>query len=193
MLRCAGIETPARSMLCDPPHRSPRSRCWCGGGTRQTRGAPVAAVVTPCGATCGRSPVRRETRRAWCAGRVPSARRPWWRGLYVGRAPPSACPPSGGADMNRRGVVARGLAAQRQGNSTGRRVTVLLHDGGDHIGQALAQHGLEPAPSQRTISRLLHRYAKEGTESNPHPLSVHQLGNVLPVLTWLESQGKMAT
>ncbi len=79
------------------------------------------------------------------------------------------------------------------GNSTGRRVTVLLHDGGDHIGQALAQHGLEPAPSQRTISRLLHRYAKEGTESNPHPLSVHQLGNVLPVLTWLESQGKMAT
>src|SRR5215813_1826387 len=31
------------------------------------------------------------------------------------------------------------------------------------IQQALAQQGIEPVPSQRTIYRLLHRYAKEVT------------------------------
>jgi putative transposase len=29
------------------------------------------------------------------------------------------------------------------------------------IQQALAQHGIEPGPSQRTIYRILHRYARE--------------------------------
>jgi uncharacterized protein YjcR len=35
--------------------------------------------------------------------------------------------------------------------------------GATAIQQALAQQGREPVPSQRTISRLLHRYAKEVT------------------------------
>src|SRR5438093_1580799 len=61
------------------------------------------------------------------------------------------------------------------------------------IQQALAQHGREPVPSQRTMYRILHRSAKEVIETNHHHPSVHQRGNVLPVLTWPPRQGNMAT
>src|SRR6185369_3370894 len=58
------------------------------------------------------------------------------------------------------------------------------HDcGATAIQQALAQQGIAPVPSQRTIYRILHRYAKEVIETNHYPPSVHQQGNVLPVLT----------
>jgi len=68
------------------------------------------------------------------------------------------------------------------------------HDcGATAIQQALAQQGIEPVPSQRTLYRILHRYAKEVIETNHYPPSVHQQGNVLPVLTWPRRQGNMAT
>jgi len=68
------------------------------------------------------------------------------------------------------------------------------HDcGATAIQQALAQQGIAPVPSQRTIYRILHRYAKEVIETNHYPPSVHQQGNVLPVLTWPRRQGNMAT
>ena len=51
------------------------------------------------------------------------------------------------------------------------------------IQQALAQQGREPVPSQRTMYRMLHRYAKEVIEINHRHPSVHQRGHVLPVLT----------
>jgi transposase len=35
--------------------------------------------------------------------------------------------------------------------------------GASSIQQALAQHGIEPVPSQRTIYRILHRYGQEVT------------------------------
>jgi putative transposase len=60
------------------------------------------------------------------------------------------------------------------------------------IQQALAQQGIEPVPSQRTIYRILHRYAKEVSETNHYHPSVHQRGHVLPVLTWPHRQGHMA-
>jgi len=44
------------------------------------------------------------------------------------------------------------------------RQTLVQHGkdyGAASIQQALAQQGLEPVPSQRTIYRILHRYAKE--------------------------------
>jgi Homeodomain-like domain len=47
-----------------------------------------------------------------------------------------------------------------------RRQTLAQHGkdcGAAAIQQALAQQGIEPVPSQRTIYRLLHRYAKEVT------------------------------
>jgi hypothetical protein len=61
------------------------------------------------------------------------------------------------------------------------------------IQQALAQQGREPGPSQRTLYRLLHRYAKEGISTNHHHTSVHQRAKLLPVLTEPQSQGNMAT
>jgi hypothetical protein len=60
------------------------------------------------------------------------------------------------------------------------------------IQQALAQQGIEPVPSPRTIYRILHRYDKE-VPSTHHHTSVRQLGNVLPVLTGPPSQGNRAT
>ena len=51
------------------------------------------------------------------------------------------------------------------------------------IQQALAQQGLEPVPSQRTMYRMLHREAKEVIDINHRHPSVHQRGQVLPVLT----------
>jgi hypothetical protein len=65
--------------------------------------------------------------------------------------------------------------------------------GAASIQQALAQQGIEPVPSQRTIYRILHRYAKEVTYTNHHHTSVHQRGKFLPVLTESHSQGNMAT
>ena len=65
--------------------------------------------------------------------------------------------------------------------------------GAASIQQALAQQGREPVPSQRTMYRILHRYAKEMIETDLHHPAVHQRGNVLPVLTWLHRQGNMAT
>ncbi|SRR5712691_1278895 len=65
--------------------------------------------------------------------------------------------------------------------------------GAASIQQALAQQGIEPVPSQRTLYRILHRYEKEVTETNHHPTSVHQLGNFSPVLTGPYSQENMAT
>ena len=61
------------------------------------------------------------------------------------------------------------------------------------IQPALAPQGREPMPSQRTIYRLLHRYAKEVTSTNHHHPSGHQRGKLLPVLTEPHSQGEMAT
>jgi putative transposase len=48
-------------------------------------------------------------------------------------------------------VVALRQALAQQGNDCG----------AASIQQALAQQGIEPVPSQRTMYRLLHRYAKE--------------------------------
>ena len=50
------------------------------------------------------------------------------------------------------------------------------------IQQGLAQHGLEPVPSQRTIYRILHRHQKEVTSTNKRLRSVHHLGNVHPAM-----------
>src|SRR3989442_12113512 len=61
------------------------------------------------------------------------------------------------------------------------------------IQQALAQQGRAPVPSQRTISRMLHRYAQEVIETTHHPPSVPQRGHGLPVWTWPHRQGHMAT
>jgi hypothetical protein len=48
------------------------------------------------------------------------------------------------------------------------------------IQQALAQQGIEPVPSQRTIYRLLHRSAKEVTSTNHYHTSVHQRAKIAP-------------
>jgi hypothetical protein len=84
--------------------------------------------------------------------------------------------------------IAQGVVALRQ---------TLAQPGQDcgaaAIQQALAQQGREPVPSQRTIYRILHRYAKEVPSTNHHHPFVHQRGNVLPVLTWLHRPGNMAT
>ena len=61
------------------------------------------------------------------------------------------------------------------------------------IQQALAQHGREPVPSQRTMYRILHRSAKEVIETNHHHPSVHPRGHGLPVLPWPHRQEHMAT
>ena len=61
------------------------------------------------------------------------------------------------------------------------------------IQQALAQQGIEPVPSQRTIYRILHRYTKEVTATNHHHTAVHQRAKLLTVLTEPHSQGNMAT
>ena len=61
------------------------------------------------------------------------------------------------------------------------------------IQQALAQQGIEPVPSQRTIYRIFHCSAKEVTSTNHHHTSVHQRAKLLPVLTEPHSQGNMAT
>ena len=61
------------------------------------------------------------------------------------------------------------------------------------VQQALAPQGIEPVPSQRTIYRILHRYAKEVPSTHHHHTAVHKLGHVLPVLTCPHRQGKMAT
>jgi len=67
------------------------------------------------------------------------------------------------------------------------------HDcGAAAIQRALAQQGIEPVPAQRTIYRILHRYAKEVSETNHHHPSAHQRGHVLPGLTWPHRQGNMA-
>ena len=55
--------------------------------------------------------------------------------------------------------------------------------GAASIQQALAQQGIAPVPSQRTMYRILHRYAKEVIDINHRHPSVHQRGHVLPVLT----------
>src|SRR5215510_3719660 len=49
--------------------------------------------------------------------------------------------------------------------------------------QALAQQGIKPVPSQRTIYRILHRYTKEVTATNHHHTAVHQRAKLLTVLT----------
>jgi len=64
---------------------------------------------------------------------------------------------------------------------------------GAAIQQALAQQGIEPVPSQRTIYRILHRYTKEVTATNHHHTAVHQRAKLLTVLTEPHSQGNMAT
>ena len=49
------------------------------------------------------------------------------------------------------------------------------------IQQALAPPGREPGPSQRTISRILHRAAKAVRETDPPHPSVDQRGNGMPM------------
>ena len=61
------------------------------------------------------------------------------------------------------------------------------------IQQALAQQGIEPVPSQRTIYRLLHRSAKEVTSINHHLHPSISKQKLLLVLTEPQSQGNMAT
>jgi hypothetical protein len=61
------------------------------------------------------------------------------------------------------------------------------------IQQALAQPGREPVPSQRTLSRLLHRSTKEVTSTHHHHTSVQQRATWRPVWTEPQSQGPMAT
>ncbi len=98
-----------------------------------------------------------------------------------------ATDPAWSAALHRRPSTTPTTTPQRLAHGVGAlRQTLAQHGqgcGAAAIPQALAQPGREPVPAQRTIYRMLHRYAKEVPYTNHHHTAVHPLGNVLPVLT----------
>jgi putative transposase len=114
-----------------------------------------------------------------------------WRDRYL------APDPSGSAELSRRPRATPTKTPQRLAQVVvALRQTLAQHGpscGAASMQQALAQQGIEPVPSQRTIYRILHRYDKETTETKHHEKSVQPLGHFLPVLPWLHSPGNMAT
>ena len=84
-----------------------------------------------------------------------------WRDRYL------ATDPSWSAERSRRPSTTPTKTPQRIAQVVvALRRTLAQHGedcGAAAIQQALAQQGIEPVPSQRTIYRLLHRYAKEVT------------------------------
>ena len=84
-----------------------------------------------------------------------------WRDRYL------ATDPSWSAAQSRRPRTTPTKTPQRIAQVVvALRQTLAQHGkdcGAAAIQQALAQQGIEPVPSQRTIYRLLHRYAKEVT------------------------------
>jgi hypothetical protein len=116
--------------------------------------------------------------------------------LYQWRDRSLATAPSWSAALSRRPSTTPTKTPQRLAQVVvALRQTLAQHgkDGGaTAIQQALAPQGREPVPSQRTLSRLLHRYATEVTYTHQHP-SVHQRAKLLPVLTEPHRQGNMAT
>ena len=104
-----------------------------------------------------------------------------WRERYL------ATDPSWSAELSRRPRATPTKTSQRIAQVVvALRQTLAQHGqsrGAASIQQALAQQGIEPVPSQRTIYRILHRYDKEATSINHHQKSVQQLGHFLPVLT----------
>src|SRR6266704_2866276 len=103
-----------------------------------------------------------------------------WRNRYL------ATDPSWSAALSRRPRTTPTKTPQRIAQVVvALRQTLAQHGkdcGAAAIQQALAQQGIEPVPSQRTIYRILHRSAQEVIETDLHHPSVHQQGNVLPVL-----------
>jgi putative transposase len=87
--------------------------------------------------------------------------------LYTWRERSLATDPSWSAARSRRPRTTPTKTPQRIAQVVvALRQTLAQHGtdwGAAAIQQALAQQGREPVPSQRTISRLLHRYAKEVT------------------------------
>ena len=96
-----------------------------------------------------------------------------WRDRYL------ATDPSWSAELSRRPRTTPTKTPQRIAQVVvALRQTLAQHGkgyGAASIQQALAQQGIEPVPSQRTIDRMLYRYDKEVTSTNPHHQSVHQL------------------
>jgi putative transposase len=84
-----------------------------------------------------------------------------WRDRYL------ATDPSWSAALSRRPRTTPTKTPQRIAQVVVALRQMLAQHGQDcgaaAIPQALAQQGIEPVPSQRTIYRLLHRYAKEVT------------------------------
>ncbi len=126
--------------------------------------------------------------RAWACAKS-------WR--YTWRDRSRATAPSWSAALRRRPRTTPTTTPQRIAQVVvALRQTLAQHGqggGAAAIQQALAQQGREPVPAQRTMYRMLHRSAKEVIATNHHHPSVHQRGNVLPVLTWPHRQGQMAT
>jgi transposase-like protein len=114
-----------------------------------------------------------------------------WRDRYLATAP------SWSAALSRRPRTTPTKTPQRIAQVVvALRQTLAQHGtgcGAAAIQQALAQQGIEPVPSLRTIYRILHCSAKEVTSTNHHHPSVHQRAKLLPVLTEPPSQGNMAT
>lgn len=86
--------------------------------------------------------------------------------LYTWRERYLATDPSWSAALSRRPRTTPTPTPQRIAQVVvALRQTLAQHGhggGAAAIQQALVQQGIEPVPSQRTMSRILHRYAKEG-------------------------------
>jgi len=82
-----------------------------------------------------------------------------WRDRYL------ATDPSWSAERSRRPRTTQTKTSQRIAQVVVALRQTLVQQGKDcgaaAIQQALAQQGIEPVPSQRTIYRILHRYTKE--------------------------------
>jgi putative transposase len=87
--------------------------------------------------------------------------------LYKWRDRSLATDPSWSAELSRRPRATPTKTPQRLAQVVvALRQTLAQHgqsSGAASIQQALAQQGIEPVPSQRTIYRILHRYDKETT------------------------------
>ena len=87
--------------------------------------------------------------------------------LYKWRDRSLATDPSWSAELSRRPRTTPTKTPQRIAQVVvALRQTLAQHGkdcGAASIQQALAQQGIEPVPSQRTIYRILHRYGKEVT------------------------------
>jgi|SRR5262245_64983493 len=82
-----------------------------------------------------------------------------WRDRYL------ATDPSWSAERSRRPRTTQTKTSQRIAQVVVALRQTLVQQGKDcgaaAIQQALAQQGIEPVPSQRTLYRILHRYTKE--------------------------------